>query len=119
MIRRPPRSTLFTYTTLFRSPTATFNRYDLVYFDLTMNKREEIFSGLTGFESASPIPLVSPNAKYLIGPKELGTTVTLSGGAMLKVIPSEQFAGMQFHFPVQWDGTDSSLITCERSMPLS
>src|SRR2546430_10689074 len=63
MIRRPPRSTLFTYTTLFRSPTATFNRYDLVYFDLTMNKREEIFSGLTGFESASPIPLVSPNAK--------------------------------------------------------
>src|SRR5258707_7786404 len=25
MIRRPPRSTLFPYTTLFRSPTAVFN----------------------------------------------------------------------------------------------
>src|SRR5258708_15946680 len=28
MIRRPPRSTLFPYTTLFRSPFAEYNRYD-------------------------------------------------------------------------------------------
>src|SRR2546422_11693632 len=27
MIRRPPRSTLFPYTTLFRSPAATFRRH--------------------------------------------------------------------------------------------
>src|SRR3712207_8451928 len=27
MIRRPPRSTLFPYTTLFRSPTGAFARY--------------------------------------------------------------------------------------------
>src|SRR5689334_24637310 len=28
MIRRPPRSTLFPYTTLFRSPTAEYSAYD-------------------------------------------------------------------------------------------
>src|SRR5256885_8476359 len=30
MIRRPPRSTLFPYTTLFRSPTATTRRFELI-----------------------------------------------------------------------------------------
>src|SRR5258708_30756277 len=30
MIRRPPRSTLFPYTTLFRSPTGTTTRFGIV-----------------------------------------------------------------------------------------
>src|SRR2546430_8109440 len=34
MIRRPPRSTLFPYTTLFRSQTAVARRYAKALFDL-------------------------------------------------------------------------------------
>src|SRR5260370_23937125 len=56
MIRRPPRSTLFPYTTLFRSPLAAMRRqrFDLVfcahvsgYFPRDDHERIQIFHGLS------------------------------------------------------------------------
>src|SRR2546426_6946351 len=37
MIRRPPRSTLFPYTTLFRSVCIAHGRYELVHVNVTAN----------------------------------------------------------------------------------
>src|SRR5260370_10800925 len=58
MIRRPPRSTLFPYTTLFRSPLAgkiergSFGDYVLSVGRLEANKRVHLaIRGLVGFES--------------------------------------------------------------------
>src|SRR5256885_10148875 len=42
MIRRPPRSTLFPYTTLFRSPMGAFNGAALVSPDLKLLDRRDL-----------------------------------------------------------------------------
>ena len=49
MIRRPPRSTLFPYTTLFRSPYAGANEYE--FFAVAL---EYFFEKPTEFKSALP-----------------------------------------------------------------
>src|SRR2546430_7293888 len=43
MIRRPPRSTLFPYTTLFRSLTARFARGELSHFAATLSHLESTY----------------------------------------------------------------------------
>src|SRR3712207_7001545 len=50
MIRRPPRSTLFPYTTLFRSVSAGADNY---MFRVSMVDREQI-SGLLAYTKANP-----------------------------------------------------------------
>src|SRR3712207_8660362 len=41
MIRRPPRSTLFPYTTLFRSP-VLYNSWEATYFDINEDVQGEL-----------------------------------------------------------------------------
>src|SRR5256885_17255260 len=48
MIRRPPRSTLFPYTTLFRSPVATLNPFAFA------GRLSHSFSSSSGFSFAAP-----------------------------------------------------------------
>src|SRR2546430_8502706 len=47
MIRRPPRSTLFPYTTLFRSPIAFASKYGAYLFGPTVSP-ETVFSRVVG-----------------------------------------------------------------------
>src|SRR3712207_7115940 len=44
MIRRPPRSTLFPYTTLFRSDAGLIDRYHLLVFPLLLGAGKRLFS---------------------------------------------------------------------------
>src|SRR5256885_11265439 len=45
MIRRPPRSTLFPYTTLFRSRTATVSRPAVAISEMNARRRKTIVNG--------------------------------------------------------------------------
>src|SRR2546422_3450465 len=57
MIRRPPRSTLFPYTTLFRSPISTF----------IPGQGGQIYSPVAAFVSRASSPLVSLLALRCLG----------------------------------------------------
>ncbi len=92
-----------------------YNKYDLTYFDLEKDERVDVFVGLTGLDSDHSVPLVSPNSKYLIGPKELGVTLKLSGGEVLNIVSPEHFSGTKFECPLRWNGDDRGLITYEHS----
>jgi len=60
MIRRPPRSTLFPYTTLFRSPAFGQNQQTVKLFKLTPDGQEAIHTAVTlGRSSVSDIEIVS------------------------------------------------------------
>ena len=45
MIRRPPRSTLFPYTTLFRSLELVFNINKIIFPGITLNEYKDFFNG--------------------------------------------------------------------------
>src|SRR2546422_6210444 len=62
MIRRPPRSTLFPYTTLFRSHGRNFNRNNVIWFDSQRGQAD------THIIVGKPVPHISLNitlCKYL------------------------------------------------------
>src|SRR3712207_7608119 len=55
MIRRPPRSTLFPYTTLFRSPLPSSSTRVWLFFKCTLNRKERKFP-------TSPMEVAGPFA---------------------------------------------------------
>jgi hypothetical protein len=95
-----------------------YSNFSLTYFDLQSGERVDVFTKLTGIESDFRFPLVSPNAKYLIGPKDLGDKLNLPGGEVIKVVSSDHFKGMNIHCPLQWDGADAALVMNEENHPL-
>ena len=48
MIRRPPRSTLFPYTTLFRSKATALKILKARLYDMKLREQEERFEGIIG-----------------------------------------------------------------------
>src|SRR3712207_8181104 len=52
MIRRPPRSTLFPYTTLFRSSAGLFRRAHIVPFPAVQGKRKPLVKELIKMEGS-------------------------------------------------------------------
>src|SRR2546429_4631710 len=92
MIRRPPRSTLFPYTTLFRSPdlSGTFNSRD---YNLIGNTSGATFMGTTAHNITGQNPLLGPlqnnggptfTHALLVGSPAIdaGTDVTTLNGAV-------------------------------------
>src|SRR2546422_9578461 len=96
MIRRPPRSTLFPYTTLFRSlytdPAAVENR-DIVIYD-GADSIDEIVSSVSTIMSIPPIG-VPGNAKttYIVADGQTFTDDTLFNGNVIASDPPASFNG--------------------------
>src|SRR3712207_8210727 len=62
MIRRPPRSTLFPYTTLFRSHGASLPPNRMTPWDATLNsaRKSAALRGLIDSATMSPLPVACP-----------------------------------------------------------
>src|SRR2546422_11326448 len=63
MIRRPPRSTLFPYTTLFRSPFGTRVHADFIFLDPPYARTEEYERGLDFLDCS---PLLTPGGQVVV-----------------------------------------------------
>jgi len=84
--------------------------YSLRYYDMRTRKVVTVFEGLRTLSSAIHPALVSPQGRYIIGPRSMGTVVTLLGGERLDLIPADsELLGR----PVQsilWGQNDAWLI---------
>src|SRR2546430_17141168 len=94
MIRRPPRSTLFPYTTLFRSPSADYlwNVKRVVPF---LKVDNGLAAEKSGVQLMKPMPelaalLDKANAKSIFGTK-MRSVVKQANGAGIKDIVTQQF----------------------------
>src|SRR3712207_7319086 len=66
MIRRPPRSTLFPYTTLFRSDTAVVNKTVYRYYVTALDAAAAVNpSGASTIRQVTPLDNVAPPAPAL------------------------------------------------------
>jgi len=83
MIRRPPRSTLFPYTTLFRSRVYFFTQEEVVLFRQTLQEKrlDHAFNEVTGDEFKAMFP-------YMNYENGLTAFVAKAPGAMLNVKPT-------------------------------
>jgi hypothetical protein len=80
MIRRPPRSTLFPYTTLFRSIGATIVALALAWRPITQHVGAKMFAGVAVFGLATVVFGVSEN--FLLS---LAVLTVLGGADMVSV----------------------------------
>src|SRR2546428_4803629 len=85
MIRRPPRSTLFPYTTLFRSPTS-FGATGLPA-GLALNATTGLISGTPATAGASTVTLSATNAGGT-GTQTLAVTITAATPTVSITAPS-------------------------------
>src|SRR3712207_8928290 len=76
MIRRPPRSTLFPYTTLFRSPPA------LRYLRLVLNVQD--FSALSGLPVSNWLPARSSAAVVIVALYVVRLASLLTGSSVTR-----------------------------------
>lgn len=92
---------------------------DLSYLDLRTGEEHNLFSDLTEID-ATRIPLnqlVSPNTDQVIGPEELGPTVSLANGKVLTVIPASYFKDVGAQCGIRWSSDGLKLFYFSQSEP--
>jgi hypothetical protein len=86
------------------------HEYHLRYYDTHTRQLRTVFEGLRGMGVIIDPALVSPQGKYLVGPRSLGPVVILPGGEQIAVIPADT---VRVSWPVDtllWTKDDTWLI---------
>jgi hypothetical protein len=91
--------------------------YGLRYFDTQTGQLQTVFEGLHGLFVAVKPEFVSPQGAYVLGPRSLGSLLTLPGGETLTVIPPDT---LPVRWPVQmllWTKDDRWLLAVDLTQP--